>query len=89
MATIGDRIRIKRKEMGLTQVDLGEKLGVTDRAVSKWEQNEGNPDFSLLPQLAAVLNVTLDYLITGKIIEPVVNLDDMDATKRAIYPSTA
>ncbi len=85
MNTIGDRIKTKRKELGLTQVELGEKLHVTDRAVSKWEQNDGNPDFSLLPQLAEILGVTLDYLITGKVVEPLINLDDMDATKRAIY----
>lgn len=85
MNTIGDRIKTKRKELGLTQVELGEKLHVTDRAVSKWEQNDGNPDFSLLPQLAEILGVTLDYLITGKVVEPLINLDDMDATKRAGY----
>ncbi len=85
MNTIGDRIKIKRKELGLTQVEVGEKLHVTDRAVSKWEQNDGNPDFSLLPQLAEILGVTLDYLITGKVVEPLINLDDMDATKRAVY----
>lgn len=85
MNTIGDRIKIKRKELGLTQAELGKKLHVTDRAVSKWEQNDGNPDFSILPQLAEILNVTLDYLITGKVVEPVINFDDMDEEKRALY----
>lgn len=85
MTTIGERIKTKRKELGLTQAELAEKLNITDRAVSKWEQNDGNPDFSLLPQLTEILGVSLDYLITGKTIEPIVNLDDMDATKRAVY----
>lgn len=83
MQTIGDRIKQKRKELHLTQLELAEKLNVTDRAVSKWEQNDGNPDFSLLTKLSEVLNVSLDYLVAGK--EPEVNLDDMDATKRALY----
>ena len=38
MSTIGNRIKLKRKELGLTQAELGEKLNITDRAVSKWEQ---------------------------------------------------
>lgn len=64
--TIGDRIKEKRKELGLTQLELAEKLNITDRAVSKWEQNEGNPDISLLPLLAELFDVSLDYLMTGK-----------------------
>ncbi|MCQ2796535.1 MAG: helix-turn-helix domain-containing protein [Bacilli bacterium] len=66
MKTIGERIKNKRKELGLTQAELAQKLNVTDRAVSKWEVDEGNPDFSILPNLADVLGVTLDYLIKGK-----------------------
>lgn len=66
MSTIGERIKLKRKELGLTQAELGAKINVTDRAVSKWEQNEGNPDMSLIADLAEVLGVTLDYLIVGK-----------------------
>ncbi len=66
MITIGDRIKKRRKELNLTQLQLAEKLNVTDRAVSKWEQNDGNPDFSILSTLAEALDVSLDYLITGK-----------------------
>lgn len=65
METIGDRIKNKRKELGWTQLDLAKKLNVTDRAVSKWEQGEGNPDFSLLSKLANQLGMSLDYLIAG------------------------
>jgi Predicted transcription factor, homolog of eukaryotic MBF1 len=66
MPTIGDRIKLKRKELGLTQAELGAEINVTDRAVSKWEQNEGNPDVSLIADLAKALGVTLDYLMLGK-----------------------
>ena len=68
METIGDRIKKKRKEVGMTQLELANKLNVTDRAVSKWEQNEGNPDISILPRIADLFNITLDYLMTG--VEP-------------------
>ena len=81
MSTIGDRIKKRRKELGLTQAELGEKLQVTDRAVSKWEQNEGNPDMSIIASLADVLGVSLDYLIMGKEVETI-SLEDMDAQKR-------
>ena len=66
MSTIGERIKAKRKELGLTQAELGEKLNITDRAVSKWEQGEGNPDMSIIASLAKILGVSLDYLILGK-----------------------
>lgn len=66
MSTIGERIKAKRKELGLTQAELGEKLNITDRAVSKWEQGEGNPDMSIIASLATILGVSLDYLIIGK-----------------------
>jgi transcriptional regulator with XRE-family HTH domain len=67
--TIGDRIKEERKRLGLTQLELANKIGVTDRAVSKWEQKEGNPDVGLLPSLSSILGVTLDYLLTGKTVE--------------------
>lgn len=85
MKTIGDRIKAKRKELNLTQLELAEKLNVTDRAVSKWEQNEGNPDLNIVPALCDVLGVTTDYLLLGKEEDDRISLDDMDATKRLNY----
>ena len=82
MSTIGNRIKLKRKELGLTQAELGEKLNITDRAVSKWEQGEGDPNLSIIPDIAKVLGVSLDYLLLGKEEEPAITLDDMDAEKR-------
>ena len=81
MNKIGDRIKQKRKELGLTQAELGERLNITDRAVSKWEQGEGDPNLSIIPDIAKVLGVSLDYLLLGK-EEPTITLDDMDAEKR-------
>ena len=64
---INTRIKKLRKEKGLTQNELGNILGLTDRAISKWESGDGNPDISLLPKIAKLFNVTTDYLLTGNI----------------------
>ena len=83
--TLNERIKNLRKEKGWTQLKLAEQLNITDKAVSKWEAGEGNPDITLLPKLAELFGVTIDYLLTGSKPEEKVNLDDMDKTKRAIY----
>ena len=65
-STIGSRIARLRKEKGLTQEGLAEKLGISSQAVSKWENDSSCPDISLLPALADILGVTIDELLTGK-----------------------
>ena len=64
--TIGNRIQKFRKEKGLTQEELGAKLGLSSQAVSKWENDASCPDISLLPQLCRLLGVTADELLSGK-----------------------
>lgn len=64
--TLGFRIALRRKELGFTQEELAEKVGVSAQAVSKWENDISCPDISLLPNLAKVLNMTTDELLTGK-----------------------
>jgi transcriptional regulator with XRE-family HTH domain len=64
--TIAERIRDLRKSKGLTQSELAEKLNLTDKAVSKWESGEGEPNIGALADLAVVLDTTTDYLLTGK-----------------------
>ena len=64
--TIGERISDFRKKQGLTQLKLAELLGVTDKAVSKWERNISFPDISLLPDISVALCVTVDELFQGK-----------------------
>ena len=63
--TVGKRIALLRKEKGITQEGLAEMLGVSGQAVSKWENDQTCPDISLLPQLAKVLGVTVDELLSG------------------------
>lgn len=63
---IGTRIAELRHVNNITQLELSEKLGVTDRAVSKWETGGSYPDIFLLPQIADIFNVSVDYLLRGK-----------------------
>ena len=60
---VGKQIAILRKEKGLTQNDLGERLGVSFQAVSKWERGEALPDITLLPDLAKILEITIDFIL--------------------------
>ena len=63
--TIGGRIAARRKGKNLTQQQLADRLGVTNKAVSKWETNEGCPDIKLIPELCRALDMTTDELLTG------------------------
>ena len=59
----GEKIKAKRKAMGLSQEDLAEKLGVTRQAVSKWETDRAQPTTSNLRELAQVFSVDMAYFI--------------------------
>lgn len=63
--SVGKTIATLRKEKGWTQVDLAEKIGLTDKAVSKWESDNGLPDTTNFPALAEIFGVSIDYLMTG------------------------
>lgn len=60
---MGQLIAARRKALGLTQMQLAGRLGVTDRAVSRWERGVGAPEISLLAPLAAALEITTDELL--------------------------
>ena len=62
----GEFIYQKRKSLGLTQEELGRKLGVTNKAVSKWEVGETTPDIMMLEPLASILQITVDELLKQK-----------------------
>lgn len=82
--SIGKTIASLRKSKGWTQVELAEKLNVSDKAVSKWESESGLPEISQFPTLAKLFDVSIDYLMMGKIDETI-SLDDMDSNKRMFY----
>lgn len=65
---IGQFIAERRKSINLTQFQLAEKLGVTDRAVSKWETGRAMPDSSIMLELCALLKISVNDLLTGEIV---------------------
>ena len=65
MQKVGGQIAALRKGRGLTQNDLGERLGVSFQAVSKWERGETLPDSAILVDLADALETTVDFILTG------------------------
>ena len=65
MQKVGGQIAALRKSRGLTQNDLGEHLGVSFQAVSKWERGETLPDTAILVDLASALETTVDFILTG------------------------
>lgn len=64
--TIGKRIAELRRQKSMTQEFLAEKLGVSTQAVSKWENDLNCPDIGLLPDLAKLLGVSVDLLLSGE-----------------------
>lgn len=67
---VGQFISTCRREKNLTQKQLGEELGVTDRAVSKWENGKSFPDISLIEPLCQILGISVSEFMLGKRIEP-------------------
>ena len=63
---IGEFISSQRKMKNLTQAALAEKLGITDRAVSKWERGKGLPDVSLMLDLCEIFGITVNELLSGE-----------------------
>lgn len=65
---IGRFIAECRKKNGLTQMQLAEKLNITDRAVSKWENGKSLPDSSIMLDLCKLLNISVNDLLSGEIV---------------------
>ena len=63
---IGEQISVLRKAKGLTQNELGERLGISFQAVSKWERGETLPDITILPDLANILETTIDFILCSE-----------------------
>ena len=63
--TIGNYLSYLRKKRGFTQTKLGEIIGVSDKAISKWENGDGLPDVGTLPTLAIALNTSVDSILNG------------------------
>ncbi len=63
---IGKFIAEMRKEKNLTQVELGDLLGVTNKTISRWENGNYMPDISIMQQICSVFNISINELISGK-----------------------
>lgn len=63
---IGKFIASRRKEGHMTQADLAEKLGISDRAVSKWETGRSMPDSGIMLELCALLHINVNELLSGE-----------------------
>ena len=77
---IGKFIAECRKTKNLTQMQLGEMLGITDRAVSKWETGKTLPDASLMMPLCAILEITVNDLLSGERITMEKRNEEMEKT---------
>ena len=64
--TMAEVITARRKELGMTQKDLAEKMNITDKAVSKWERGIACPDTAAIPKLAQILEISIEELMTSK-----------------------
>ena len=65
---IGRFIAARRKQANLTQMQLAEKLGLSNRAISKWETGNALPDSSIMLELCGILNITVNDLLSGEVI---------------------
>ena len=63
---IGKFIAEMRKEQNLTQIDLADKLGISNKTVSKWECGNGMPDYAVMEELCTTLNINVNELLSGE-----------------------
>ena len=78
---IGQKIKELRQENNLTQEELAEQLGVSPQAISRWENSTTYPDITLLPIIANMFDVTIDYLLdmdSYKMKEELKNIIEQD-----------
>ena len=68
--TIGKNLQILRKKNGLTQLELGEKLSYSDKAISKWEKGESLPPIDIFYKLSQLYGVGIDNIVTEEKIKP-------------------
>ena len=66
----GAFLAARRKELGLTQQDLGEQLGVTNKTISRWETGAYLPDLATIPELCRILGISVNEFFLGETIPP-------------------
>lgn len=78
MTTMGNNIKKFRKACGLSQIELGEKLGVTQQVITNWERDLREPNVETLLKIAGIFEITLEQLVGQK------NADINEQTSRAL-----
>ena len=85
MTKIGKKISQLRKQNGLTQMELADKLAISYQAVSNWERGATMPDISKLPELAEIFGVTIEEILCderkGRIVEEIAKGEDLTDVK--------
>lgn len=81
--TLGEKIQGLRKQQGLSQEALAERVSVTRQTISKWELDQSTPDLEFLAQLSDIFDVSSDYLIKSELTRP----DELPFKKRSYRPS--
>lgn len=77
--TLGEKIKAARKQAGLSQEQLAEKMSVSRSAVAKWETDKGLPDIDNLKAISQFLNVSIDYLLAdGEPLPEIVTKESYD-----------
>ena len=95
--TLGEKLKSARKESGLSQEQLAEKLSVSRSAVAKWESDKGMPDIENLKSISALLKISIDYLLSDeekisfKEMKEPINLSDYSKSGkcRSVYDAVA
>ena len=79
---IGTKIAQARREQGITQLELADKMSVTRQTVSRWETGAAVPDIEKVADLAEILQVSCDYLLKGNLLSKyaVVSVESKDAS---------
>ena len=83
---IGALIRSLRKEKGMTQKELAEKLNISDKTVSKWERGKGIPDISTIPVLSDIFGIEIEKMLQGEINSNDFFVGNMEETKYYVCP---
>ncbi|MDE7452830.1 MAG: helix-turn-helix domain-containing protein [Clostridia bacterium] len=85
MNDFGEFLYTLRKEKGMTQAELAQLLGVTNKAVSKWETGEAMPETALLVPISRIFGVSVDELLNGKRSEQSVKEENADSIKAHLF----
>lgn len=77
--TLGSFLAALRKANGMTQKELAERLNVSDKTVSRWERDDGDPELALIPVLAEIFGVTCDELLRGERLSPELRFSEAES----------